>query len=189
MREKKGLSESFRMVAVLAVICVLVAWLLSVVYAMTDGVYQNNVLQAKRQAVAALFDCPTVTTEELTLSTDGVQGAWSVYEDGALLGYCVNVNSDGFGGTIDMMVAASPNGTLLGVEIVSMSETPGLGSRVGDKAHLSQYEGLSSAQSAVLGQDVDAISGATISSKAVHVGVGIAQGALTEYLAQGGRVE
>jgi electron transport complex protein RnfG len=83
-----------------------------------------------------------------------------------------------------MMVATQPSGEMLGVKIVSMSETPGLGSRVGADEHLSQYQGdfwYGHDKDLTLGEDIDAISGATISSRAVNEGVNRALEALLSY--------
>ena len=52
---------------------------------------------------------------------------------------------------------------------MSLSETPGLGSRVQEAAYLDQYKGQSG--TLTLGEDVDAIAGATVSSRAVLNGV------------------
>jgi electron transport complex protein RnfG len=70
---------------------------------------------------------------------------------------------------------------LIGVEIISLSETPGLGSRVDDAEYLAQYSGMSVNKVPALGEDVDAISGATISSRAVLSGVQKALNALKQY--------
>lgn len=182
MAEKNNVLSLVRIVAVLTLICTLVALLLSGVYAMTNEVYEQNILRVKQAAIAALFDLETVETEALDLTLDmEIEEAYRVTDSGVLLGYCANVKSAGFGGDIDMMVAIDPNGTVLGVKIVSMSETPGLGSRVGTAAHLSQYEGIGASDAPVLGEDVDAVSGATVSSRAVNAGVNRALRALLFY--------
>ena len=158
------------MVIVLTVICTLVSALLAGVYALTNDLYESNVLFAKQSAIAALYGHEQVETEALPAGGE-VEELYRVSLDGQLLGYCVNVKSAGFGGNIDMMVAADADGRLLGVRIVSMSETPGVGSRVEDEAHLGQYRGLDVQDDVVLGKQVDAVSSATISSKAVNEGV------------------
>ena len=54
------------------------------------------------------------------------------------------------------------------VTVTSHSESPGVGTRVVDSAdYLARYTGLSAGGSLVLGQDVDAVTGATVSSTAV----------------------
>lgn len=188
MAEKTKTVSLVRIAAVLTLISTLVALLLSGVYAMTNEIYEQNILRVKQEAVAALFDLETVETE--TLPTDGfaVEELYRVSEGGALLGFCANVKSAGFGGDINMMVAVDPGGTMLGVRIVSMSETPGLGSRAGEDAHLEQYSGLDaygSGELVTLGEQVDAISGATVSSRAVNAGVNAALKALLSYCQTG----
>ena len=95
-------------------------------------------------------------------------------------GYAVEVAPSGFGGSITMMVGVDFEGNILGVSVVSHTETAGLGAVAGDKtskgeAFRSQYEGLSG-QLAVSkdGGVIDAISGATITSRAVTEGVNAA---------------
>lgn len=182
MAEKTKAVSLVRIAAVLTLICTLVALLLAGVYSMTNEIYEQNILRVKQEAIASLFDRETVTTEALDLTLDmAVEEAYRVSENGALLGYCANVKSAGFGGDIDMMIAIDPSGALLGVQIVSMSETPGLGSRAGEEAHLSQYKGLGSDKTLTLGEEIDAISGATVSSKAVNAGVNAALEVLSYY--------
>lgn len=171
MSEKTTVWSFARMVIVLTVICTLVAALLSGVYALTNERYEQNVLLAKQSAVAALYGGEAVETEMLPVRGGEVEELYLVSLDDELLGYCANVKSAGFGGDIDMMVASDAEGKLLGVRIVSMSETPGLGSRVENEAHLGQYRGLDVYTDVTLGKQLDAVSGATISSKAVNEGV------------------
>ena len=89
--------------------------------------------------------------------------------DGNVFGYAVSVSPSGFGGNIDMIVGIGTDGKITGVNITALSETPGLGSRVNDANYLSQYNGTGG--KLALGSDIDAISGATISSRSVLAGV------------------
>lgn len=181
MAEKTTFASLARMAAVLTLICTLVALLLSVVYGVTDDVYQQNLRKTKQAAIASLFELETVMAEPLPTDGFDVEELYRITENGQVLGLCANVKSAGFGGDIDMMVAVDASGRLLGVKIVAMSETPGLGSRAGEEAHLSQYGGLGTYgndEYVTLGEQVDAISGATISSRAVNAGVNRALGAL-----------
>ena len=185
MVKMKGFGALLRMTAVLTLVCTLTALLLSVVYAATNEMYEKNLLAEKQKAIAALFDREAVQTQTLTANGLDVTEVYRVTEYGVTLGYCANVKSAGFGGDMDMMVAIEPQGTLLGVRIVAMSETPGLGSRAAEQSHLSQYRGLGPMASVVLEEDVDAISGATISSRAVNEGVNRALEVLMSYVTGG----
>jgi len=66
------------------------------------------------------------------------------------------------------MVGYDPKeGTLLGIEILSMTETPGLGAKIQEEPFKGQFKGKSVEDEFIAKQDVEAISGATISSTAV----------------------
>ncbi len=78
-----------------------------------------------------------------------------------------------YSGRIKVMVGVDRNGSIQGLEIIRQSETPGLGSRIAEKSWLRQFKGLSLTKGKLVVKKVDrsgsidAISGATISSKAV----------------------
>lgn len=76
----------------------------------------------------------------------------------------------GYSGKIELMVGLDPYGVIKKIEVLSHSETPGLGSKITDQAFLSQFIGktLESEEFKVKkdGGTIDAISGATISSRA-----------------------
>ena len=96
-------------------------------------------------------------------------------------------NHEGYGGDISMAVGVSTDYSVTGLEILSLSETPGLGMRAKEPEFMAQYKGMeeddftltgNSAQADVVtgatkavSEKVDAISGATITSTAVNNGV------------------
>lgn len=173
--------EVLRIGGILMAICASVALVLSFVNMVTrDKIAQNNEAE-KRNAIVALFE-EGIEYTELEGAPETVNGVYKVTLGEETLGYCISVSPSGFGGNIDMMVALDGTSTVLGVKIVSLSETPGLGSRVAEEAFLSAFEGKGSG--ITLG-DIDAISGSTISSRAVLSGVNAATAALTEYLGGG----
>ncbi len=77
--------------------------------------------------------------------------------------YCVSISPMGFKAEINMLVAVNPDLTVKGVEIVSMSETSGIGTKAQDKSFLSKFAGKTENQAA----GVDIISGATKTSKPI----------------------
>ena len=155
----------------LLIISAVTALLLAGVNALTaPRIAENNELE-KKNAIAAIF--PSSDDCQLTdISADSVELVSLVLKDGDLLGYAASVSAMGFGGEIELMVGVTAEGTVKGIKVVSHSETPGLGSRVDDEGYLSQYAGLGGNLS--IGSDVDAITGSTISSKAVLRGVNAA---------------
>ena len=170
----------------LLVVCALVALMLSLVNAFTrDKIIENENAQ-KRGVMAELFESEAVEFTELDrIDSDGerVESIYRVARDGATVGYCVHLRTLGFGGDIDMMVALTADQTVVGVKILSMSETPGLGSQVGESDYLSQFVGMGVSLSA---SDVDMVAGATKSSRAVLNGILDAMSALGGHLGAGG---
>ncbi len=161
----------------LLLICAVIAALISFVYAITLDKYNSNMEQQKAKAIGEIFGSETLTYA--TVETDGGV-LYAVKENEADLGFCAEVASPGFGGDIQMMVGFDAQGNILGVSIVSLSETPGLGAKVSESDYLAQYKNQNG--ELTLGEDVDAISGATISSRAVIDGVNIASCQVREYL-------
>lgn len=99
--------------------------------------------------------------------------------DGQGAGYVMKVVASGSQGNIEMMVGVDGDGAVTGVSIVKHAETSGIGSKVmNDDALpsgtgvLDQFAGMSHADGDLeVGKNVDAISGATVSSKGVTKGV------------------
>lgn len=161
----------------LLLICAVIAGVVSFVYTVTFDAYQKNLDREIRESMATIFEAGE--NDEIGLEVyDGelesdIQAVYTVMINGETVGYCVNVLGKGFGGDINLMVGYHPDKSIRGVSIVSHGETPGVGSKVGDAAYLSQYGGLSGELTiSKRGEaDITSISGATISSKAVHEAV------------------
>ena len=95
-------------------------------------------------------------------------------------GYAVQVTPSGFDNTITMMVGVDKSGNVLGIDVISHTETAGLGA-VADAdtpagiAFREQFKGTSGSVSVTKdGGQMDAITGATITSRAICVGVNAA---------------
>ncbi|MGM9619433.1 MAG: FMN-binding protein [Oscillospiraceae bacterium] len=126
---------------------------------------------------------PVEVSEDMTAAAAAYGALDSVYEvraGGELVGYTVKVIASGSQGSIEMMVGTDTALAVTGVAIVDNSETSGIGSKVMNNVNgvLDQFKGMSGAGSLVVGQNVDAISGATVSSKGVTAGVNAALAAV-----------
>jgi electron transport complex protein RnfG len=98
-------------------------------------------------------------------------------ESGSMLGIVFRVFPQGYAGAIPITVGLDPQGTITGIKIASaaegMKETPGLGAKITEKSFTDQFVGKS-AESVMIkkdGGEIDAITAATISSRAVCNGV------------------
>jgi len=91
--------------------------------------------------------------------------------DYQLTGYCVEVQSQGFGGVLTMMVGVDLNGEVTGVAVTDHKETPGVGTKAMTPAALSRYAGRSGTIRHSGANSVDAVSGSTATSRAITAGV------------------
>lgn len=93
-------------------------------------------------------------------------------------GYVVQTKVDGYAGDIVLLVGVDNDGTVTGLTVRQMEETWGLGARaLTDADFLIQFLGTDG--SAEVGSDIDALTGATVTSKAVARGVNAAVGFVT----------
>ena len=104
---------------------------------------------------------------------------------GADAGYVVKVSASGSQGTITMMVGVDANKAITGISVISHSETSGIGTKVvGNEPNaagepvLDQFIGMSGSGSLVVGKNVIAVSGATVSTKGITMGANAALAAV-----------
>ncbi len=99
-------------------------------------------------------------------------------DNGEIVSYVVGVTPKGYGGDIEMLVALDTDAVVSGVKIISFSETPGLGANAKKASFTDKYKGKSGVVNVVKGtpgeNEIDAITSATITTKAVTDGVNTA---------------
>jgi len=97
-----------------------------------------------------------------------------------LVGYTVKTRASGYGGDIDIITGISVEGNITGMKVVSHSETPGLGANAQKPEFQNQFVGKSTSSKITVvktvpkDNEIQAISGATITSNAVSNGVNMA---------------
>ena len=193
-KEKVQMDPAYiiKLTVTLLVTCVVVAAALGGVNAVTEekieAINWANTVTAMKAVVAdpdnTTFSDELPLTDEMTAAAGSVT-LDSVYEaqvGGATAGYAIKVVASGSQGKIEMMVGVDGEGTVTGVSIVKNAETAGIGSKVmtnmptaSGVGVLSQFEGKSAADGLLaVGTNVDAISGATVSTRGVTNGVNAA---------------
>ena len=98
-------------------------------------------------------------------------------------GWVVQCTVSGSQGSITMLTGVAADGTVTGISVLKHSETPGLGAIAGAASNVgiewrSQFQGIPSAAVTKDGGQIEAISGATITSRAICNGVTAAQNAV-----------
>lgn len=143
------------------------------VNALTEGPIREQAIaksNVAREAVLAAADAfePYAPIDSKTYPD--VDEVFAGLADGEIVGYTYLVSPYGYKGDIVMTLGVNLDGSINALAVNSQSETAGLGSLVAGDAFLSQFPGLAANPETIAG-DIDAISGATISSKAVMEGV------------------
>lgn len=87
------------------------------------------------------------------------------------MGYCVEVQSYGFGGVMTLVVGVDLNGQVTGVAVTDHNETGAIGSQAISEDYLEQYIGRSGTIRHSGTNAVDAVAGATDTCQAITVGV------------------
>ncbi|GAA0125050.1 RnfABCDGE type electron transport complex subunit G [Clostridium sp. ATCC 25772] len=171
------MKENFKLGGILLIITAIAGLILSVAHSVTMGPILAKEKEEKVAAMKVILpeaeDFATVKDVEITEEILGVEAGT---KNGKNVGYCINVSSKGYGGPINMMIGISEDGKIEGVQILSLSETPGLGSKAKEPEFIDQFKDKEATELSVdkeSGSDdkVLAISGATITSKAVTAGV------------------
>ncbi len=152
---------------ILLVIAAVIATMLAVVNYFTKDKIAENEFAAMKETIEKMFsDCDSIKEVEKNFEGN-VNAAYAVYSSDKKIGTCVKVEPIGFKDKITVIVGVDTDGKCIGVEIISISDTPGVGTKVKDSAYLSGYVGLDGEGAA----KYDTIAGATISSAAVREGV------------------
>ncbi len=183
--------------AILFLITLISGCLLGLVYDVTKEPIAKAQEQAKEEAYQEVFpdaaafakmgwitgaapESVTSADRDYKTSIDEVMAAQGA--DGSLLGYVITVtNHEGYGGDIQFSIGIQNDGTVNGISILSISETAGLGMKA-DPVLKEQFPRRNAEQfsytktGAASDDQIDAISGATITTNAVVDGVNAALG-------------
>ena len=132
------------------------------VYNLTLNVRQANAQKELQAKMEVLLPGSTTFTEE-TYTGDDANIAL-VYKGET--GYVIGTSTAGYAGTIRMLIGVSNDGYVTGLQVRQMEETFGLGAEaLTDWQFLAQF--LRTEGDAAVGENIDAISGATVTSKAI----------------------
>ena len=159
-----------RLTLTLLLITAVVAGLLAFVNELTAGRIDELTRQKAEQAMREVLPAQDYTPLDAALP-QGVTEAYRAGDDG----YVVRVAPNGFGGAIDLMVGVRADGTVNGVAVIAHSETASLGANCTREEFRAQYAG--GAGPFAVGQDggtIEALTGATVTSRAVTDGVNTA---------------
>ncbi len=153
--------ETIRYGFVLAVICVVASGLLAGMNSLTKS---RIIAQAQAEEETALREVmPQGEYFDPIKKGEDIIYYKVRNKDGKFIGVAFKASGKGYSSVIDTLVSMTEDGTIVAIKILNQNETPGLGAQVTGPSFTGQFnnknlQGLS---------EVQAITGATISSKAV----------------------
>lgn len=158
-----------------AVVLVCICLVVTLALAGTYGVANPKIIENQQKA-ADEARMQVLPEGDSFSQYDGnlVDGVIDCYIADNKSGMAITAGYKGFGGTVEVMVGISSEGKITGVTVTNHSETPGLGTKAMTEEYLSQYKDVTDINAGHIRDDadIDAITGATITSNAVYCSVG-----------------
>ena len=188
-KEKVNMDPKYiiKLTVTLLLTCMVVAGLLGWVNSITKDkiaaiTWEKTVAAMQKVIESDAMELTDDMTAAATAQGGTLAAVYQAQSGGQPVGYAINVEASGSQGTISMMVGIDMDGAVTGVSIVTNSETSGIGSKVMSNEPLTngtrvldQFIGKSAADGVLsVGSNVDAITGATVSTKGVTTGVNAA---------------
>lgn len=172
--------EIVKLTLLLTVFCAVSAGVLAFVSTRTEAA-RAGVAEARRMDAARRV---LHLEDGETFREDGTNGVFVAERDGRVVKAAVECGSaNGYGGSIRAIVSATADGRILDFAVLEASETPGLGAKIGSKEFAARLRGMPLSSDWRVkrdGGDVDAITSATISSRAACEAVAVAAARLRQ---------
>ncbi len=157
------MKDILKMGAFLAAVAAIAAGILAATYTVTAPEIEKNKVREINQALKQIIvDADSFEKQD---------GYYIAKEGGKEIGRVFSVAPIGYSGSVEMLVGIGEEGQVTGVKIIKISETPGLGLNATNSKFLSQFKNKTSKDLLEPKKDIDALTGATITSRAVCDGV------------------
>lgn len=151
-------------IVVLGVICLVASLLLAMTNNVTDPIITENAIRTANATRQALLPAADSFSEVVVPDHTGDGSVTEAYVADNGAGYVITAQAKGYGGQVPVMVAFGESGAIESVRFLNNSETPGLGQKVKTDAFQGQFSGMAAEPFTL--EDIDALTGATISSRA-----------------------
>lgn len=164
----------------LFLICVVVTALLALTNAVTAPKIDALAVETQDASKKQVLSSAASFSDEKQIEKDGVSYTYydGLASDGSVMGYVFVTSAKGYGGDISVMVGVLNDGTVAGVNILSINETAGLGMNAKNQSFLDQFLGKSGeigvAKNNPSDTEIQALTGATITSRAMATAVNTA---------------
>ncbi len=179
--------DYIKLAGVLLLVCAIAAALLGYTNEITYNRIQEQLVKASDEARKAVLpdadafeklDDSTFSTIKSNVKYNFVTEVYTAKAGGNVIGYAVKVAPKGYAGAVEVVVGITTDGTTKGIKVGNNTETPGLGKNAATPKFQEQFSGkvwgnpINVIKSGTpKDNEIAALSGATITSRAVTVGV------------------
>ncbi|MDO5089583.1 MAG: FMN-binding protein [Leptotrichiaceae bacterium] len=150
----------------LAIVSIVSAFVLSITNSLTKETIKNASIAKQNRKLETMFNKNTKFTEEtVSGNSEIIETIFKAEENGKISGYIYSIKTKGYGGKIRFLLAVTPDGKYKAFNSLEHNETPGFGTKMDEETYKSQFEKKS------ISDDIDGISGATVTSKGLDKGI------------------
>lgn len=166
----KSLKDYLVPTVTLFVICLVATFLLGMTNQVTAPIIEQLAIETEIKSRQVVF-ADAVSFGEAEILADGTSVVAALDESGNTVGYVVVNAAKGYGGDIAVMTGVDIDGKVTGVNILSHAETAGLGAKAAEQDFRDRFvgliKGITVSKDKAGENSIDAITGATITSRAV----------------------
>jgi Na+-translocating ferredoxin:NAD+ oxidoreductase subunit G len=172
----------FKIAMNLAITCLIAGIIIAGTFTITEPSAHAQRIKAKNDAMKEL-----VKDAESFKAIEGKEGWYAALKGDHVIAYVVPAEGKGYAGAIQMLAGVTPDGKLIDYKILKHAETPGLGDKAAEPKFRKQFAGKAPQDLEVVkvptDKNIQALTGATITSRAVTKGVREAVEAVATYSA------
>lgn len=187
------MKESLKLGVILFLITGICVGLLGVVNQITLPIIEANSLKTEQESMKQLLSEADNFIQVEGVSDVLVKKVFVAKSSSNIVGYVINVEPKGYGGAIGLLIGIDSNNVIKGVKILSHSETPGFGANADKPAFIDQYVGkqgeLKVTKITPKEDEIQAITGATITSAAITEGANAAFSYVKDHQSEWGAVQ
>lgn len=172
----------------LTAICV---GILGVVNEVTKPIIEKNEIATEEAAMHTLITAAESFTNIDSIEDDTIKKVIIAKQGTQTVGYVVRIEPNGYGGTIKLLIGIDQEGIVKGIRILEHSETPGFGANADKNSFKNQFidknAPLKVSKNAANEGEIQAITGATITSAAITDAVNVASEYINSHKAEWGK--
>lgn len=167
------MTKNIKYAAILLSICAVCAFALALTNTITSPVIAQAEAENRIRALQAVSGSFEIGVQNDISANPFVLYTIDLLDEGEIVGYIVGLKTAGYGGPMQLVASYKADGSMLYAQLLSHSETPGLGKKAEEPSYMDKFKGTGSQRSVPTSKDqlssseAQAISGSSITFTAV----------------------